>query len=95
MVAKSRVTNTSLWAMGTPSRQPPVPAAKRASDALAWAKVASSSMAKKEPLVSALARAKKCWANSTALTCLACKAVLSWVRLWSWRACVMSVALIR
>ena len=77
------------------AQKPPAPAAKRASDAWAWARVTSSLMSKNAPEVSVLARAKKCWASSTALTCLARKAVLSSLRDWLWRAWVMSVALIR
>jgi hypothetical protein len=69
VVTKSRVTKISLCASGTPSKLPAVPAASRASDARAWASVTSGCTSKKAPRpVCALARPRKCWANSVADT---------------------------
>src|SRR5574344_482703 len=86
LVGKSRVTNTSLWPIGTPAKGPAVPAATAASWARAWARVTSSSMARKAPSACcALARCRKCWAASTAETCwlrmrAASSATPSWCR---------------
>ena len=71
VVAKSRVTNTSLCAIGRPVNAPAWPAAMVASAARAWASVtAGSRRIKAFSSACASARSKKCCANSTAEICL-------------------------
>ena len=79
VVAKSRVTNTSLCAIGMPVSVLACPAEMAASAAAACLSVASGSRRMKAfKSACAVARSKKCCASSTAEICL----LSSWARSW-------------